>query len=135
MSHTSKGIKPKGRSTNRADILPARVPEPRSISRCQDKTLGGSSRQVLRETATSIISISGVSTISQTYSSLCYKEGCSTTAAAEEGTSLEGNSKDDETSVTINSLVKEGETQIVFGAGTTSGRANFQGLRLRTTDK
>ncbi|GJU73642.1 hypothetical protein Tco_1265047 [Tanacetum coccineum] len=55
-------------------------------------------------------------TIARTHSSF-YLRGCfTTTATEEEETSLEGNSKDDKTSVTVDSFVKEGETRVVFQA-------------------
>nr|GEY55085.1 hypothetical protein [Tanacetum cinerariifolium] len=45
----SQSSEPKGRSINGAGIHPARIPEPISISRCQDTTFGRSSRHAPEE--------------------------------------------------------------------------------------
>nr|GFB63136.1 hypothetical protein [Tanacetum cinerariifolium] len=71
--------------------------------------------------APSIISWSDPSTIAFNNSSLVSKA-----AIEEEGTTLEGNTKDLETGVTIDSFTKGGEIRVSLKAGTLAGRAISQ---------
>ncbi|GKD38173.1 hypothetical protein Tco_1258380 [Tanacetum coccineum] len=59
----------------------------------------------------SAISLSNISTMPFTHSSFCPKA-----AAYEKGISFEGNSKDEETGVTVDSFATVGETRVFFRA-------------------